>query len=475
MPSSPYNFATMAANSSVKLFGGNIVQVPAADGGPSGAGSQYSYAFIFQNWSTYYTNWVLAQILNWKARGANQIRMIGGIDGVLLGTYTQSYYEACLTQLIGDIRAQGMTLGMCGLAASSYFALGPSGTPANFTAAQWAAPTQSAITNVYGPNQDVISYLEPGLQESDLANGVNMSNQIAAIVKPGTTIPMLASGSNGDFSTYNNTTFDLFGLHSYPQFGQGGTSFNASTAWFYNALATTGGRPILMEEYMYAGTAIYQTKADFLTNAFVAWFGHPFCVGTTPWGGQGPTNDGDWTIWLPPASPYVAGPPWPNTVASTVYAAWGPLNRNQSFALSLDASTTINTTPADLVLDAASNSVSTPLITNVDLNTYLWGACACSLVGTVTLTGAAPSQYTVTFAALDVTNSVYHTIGTPLVVTGSGSGVSVAMAGTVPTASKWRFVVRVQRTSGAVDGTMTALSLTLAYGNAFVPLTLHFV
>lgn len=473
MPASPYNFANIAAWPT-KFFGGNGVQIPGPDGGPTGPGSQYSYAFIFANWATYFPNWIIPQIDNWLARGMKQFRHIGALDGVLLGIFTQTYYESCLTDLCNAIRSRGMTLGMCGLAASSYTALGPSGTPASFTAAQWAAPSQSALTNVYIPNQDIVAYYEPGNQESDLGGGITLTNQIANILRSGTTIPFLASGSLGDFSAYDNTVFNVFGLHSYPQFGQGGTSFNSSTAWFYNAAATTGGRPILMEEYGLHDVT-YQAKADFMAVALQAWFGHPSCAGCTPWGGQGPTPDGDWTLWSPPALPYVPGPPWPDTVASVVLANWGPLNRNQSLALSLDAPTTINGTIADLVLDAASNSVSTPLITNVDLNTYLWGACACSLTGTVTLTGTAPSQYTVTFAALDVTNSVYHVIGTPLVVTGSGSGVAVAMAGTVPTASKWRFVVRVQRTSGVVDGTMTALSLTLAYGNAYIPLTLHFV
>jgi hypothetical protein len=451
---SPFNFATLAAQSGRKVFGGNIIQAPS----PPGTNTSYQYAWIYANFSTIYPEWILPQMKNWAQRGANEIRLIGGLDGVMLGTYTESYYESCIAQVLSDIRALGLTLGLSAMAVNGASSVG------SFTASQWFAPTQSLITNVLNPNQDIMAYLEAGNQESDLFSGEYvLSNALAALAKAATNIPILISSTLGSFSNFTAANVDVFGLHAYPQSGHGGTSWDSMRSYFYNALATTNGKPILMEEFGIQGSGIYQSKADFLNVVFETCFGHPMCVGVSPWGGQGPSPDGDWTLYNPPGSPLSPTATWTDTVASTAYQNWGQANRDLTYTVSLDGSQAVSTVAANLLFNVASNSVATPTVTNVNMAIDSWNAFKASLIGNLTLTGDPSTQYTITFEAFNTDTSTYNPIGTPLVVTGSVTNQAFNFSGNVA-AGNWAFRIRAQATSGSVSGTMTSIAATMKLG-----------
>lgn len=453
---SPFRFSTLAASGENKVFGGNILQVTS----PPGTNTSYQYAWLFQNFSTYYPEWILPQIKNWKARGANEIRMIGGVDGIMLGTYTQSYYEACITQMLSDIRSLGLTMGLSAMAVDGMSTVG------TFTAAQWFAPTASLLNNVLNKNLDIMAYIEAGNQESDLFSGENvLSNALAALAKQSTGIPVLISGTLGSFSGFTSANVDLFGLHAYPQNGHGGISWDAMRSYFYNALATTGGKPILMEEFGVSGTNIYQNKADFFNVLSETCFGHPDCVGVSPWGGQGPSVDGDWTYYNPPALPLDPSSVWTDTVVSTAYQNWGPTNRDLNYTISLNGSQAVTTSSVDVQYNIASLSVATPSVTNVNMSLNSWKAFTASFVGTFNFTGDAGTQYTVEFGRINTSDSSFVAIGSPVVFTGSASGQALNVSTSTGAAGNWKFVFRCQATGGAnVSGTITAISGSMKLG-----------
>jgi hypothetical protein len=471
-PSPPYNFTTMPSSSQVKLFGGNLTQVPIADGGPNTA---YQYAWQYQNWTAganVFNNWVKPAILNWKRRGGRQIRMFGGCDGVISGLYTQSYYESCLSSLIAFIRAQGMTLGMNGYCVAGYATV--SGGPSLSNTAAWYAPMQSAIANVFNPNADVMAYLEIGNQETNLygSSDETLSAALCTLGSADTAIPTLLS-STSDFS-WIPTTCDLIGFHFYPQLTGVTLTFNGINSAIVAAMRSRPSNNLsckmLLEEFGYNETT-FVNKTRLLNTAFRTNFGHPDVIGATPWGGQGPSPDGDWELYNLPSNTFDPTSDWTDTTASILYAAWGPGNRNVAWQVQLSSSTTVTSSAADVGVDWVTGG--TPSTeAGANLSTVLQTNVTLTLTGTISLTGDPGSQYTISLIANDTIFTGRHVVGTPLVITGSVTNQAISISGTLPlpgpgpSGTQWTFTVQAQRTSGSVDGTITAMTTTVAFGVA---------
>jgi len=96
-----------------RLFGTNIIP-PQADVAP--AGGQQAWSNLFLNWDTRWPAWIRPQVdyLCGNAIGANCIRMIGGLDGVAAGLYSQSYHDDKLEQLVSYCNSLGVHFFLCG-------------------------------------------------------------------------------------------------------------------------------------------------------------------------------------------------------------------------------------------------------------------------------------------------------------------------------------------------------------------------
>lgn len=469
--SSPYNFTTMAASSQTKIFGGNIVQVPPTF--VSAPNDAYQYDWMFQHWtsSNVRDDWVKPQILNYKQRGRLDIRMQGGTRGVLAGTYTQGFYESCLTDLVTFIRAQGMTLALCGFAAGTWAA---AGSPS--AAAVWAVMA-SAITNVLAANQDIISYIEPGMQEST-GGDIATNNTCCGLMKAsGTTIPVLASitGGASDFSGYTPANVDLFGLHVYVNGGDPVTTgYNDIRDYWSRVLGTASAKPILIEEAGYgsAGTETMQQKADFFAHLLESCYGHPQCVGFIGWDGQGPGvfTGSTWnTLTINGTfNPDAFDPTktWIDSAASTLIAAWGNPNRNLVFVQSLNGTQTIGTAPA--ILNVNQQTRGSSPITNAAYGTPFAVNTPVSVIGTATISGDAGTTYTVSLDLFDYVHSTYTNLASASRV-GSGT-LSLNLSGTItgnatPANASFAIYLRTSRGAG-VDGSITALAITETIGVA---------
>jgi hypothetical protein len=481
MPSSPFNFATLAASGQYKILGTHLgTPVPAAYGGP-GDGTFMSY--MYGNWATVYPAWIKPQMIQAKRRDDILVRLGGMAEKILDGTYTQAYYEACVAQLLSDARGLGLYVSFCG----SFWLPSWYANFGSYTDAQWFAPTQSMLTNVLIPNQDVVAYLEAGMGESNAGGGagsIATTNAIAAMAKAMTTIPISISSNNGSFTGFDASKVDLWGLHYYPEDGQHGdpataAAWQATWNFLFAALQTAGGKPVLLEEFGLGnnppGTATIAKKADFLNVALETMFGHPSVVGAMVWTQFGPQFNGDFSILGEPSttstlSTYGNGD-WTDTAASIAYSSWGPLNRSLKFTLSLNGSQAINGTDNWLSVDTTSRSVAAPSVVGAGFETVIQtaGVVPTSFVGTFSLTGDAGSQYTIRFVVKDETANTFYTMGSAIVITGSTTNHVINASGVVPVASNCSFGFRVQRTSGTVDGTMTAVSGVMTIGSAPAP------
>lgn len=90
-----------------RLFGANIVP-PEVDVLPSSG--QQAWSNLFLNWSVRWPTWIKPQVdfLAGNSVGANCIRMIGGLDGVAAGLYSQSYHDDALEQLVAYCNTLGI-------------------------------------------------------------------------------------------------------------------------------------------------------------------------------------------------------------------------------------------------------------------------------------------------------------------------------------------------------------------------------
>lgn len=96
-----------------RLFGANVVPTD-ADVAP--ASGQQAWSNLFLNWDVRWPVWIKPQVdyLCGNAVGANCIRMIGGLDGVAAGLYSQSYHDDKLEQLVSYCNSLGVHFFLCG-------------------------------------------------------------------------------------------------------------------------------------------------------------------------------------------------------------------------------------------------------------------------------------------------------------------------------------------------------------------------
>lgn len=460
--SSPYNFSTMTSTSQVKIFGGNVTQAPITST-PFAPNTAYQYDDMFTNWASRWPNWVRPAILNHKRRGANHIRMLTGAGAVLSGTISQADYESHLLDVVTLCRSLGMTLSTCGYTVQNYSDLGV------FTNAQLFAPIAGAINNVYVPNQDVIAYIEAGNQETSpndaaqLAISVDLCSRAAGICS----IPLLLSSFANSFGWVIGSAATLIGVHTYPQLTGYTSDFSHILNWLTTCMKNAGtGFKALLEEGGYNGVAVTASQQYFLNAWLKTGYGHPDVMGAILWGGQDTwPNGGPYATLTIPALPYDPASDWADTAASVTYASWGPPNRNIVWKFQLTTGTTINGTVADLPLTWETGDPNTPTEAAAVPYTAVNSTYPVTLTGTITIAGDPSSSYTISFAGEDETLT-YHTIGTPLVIVGSVTNQAINITGTFPSATRWLLAVRVQRTAGSVDGTVTALTATMTFGAA---------
>lgn len=96
-----------------RLFGSNIVPTD-ADVAP--AAGQQAWSNLFLNWDARWPVWIKPQVdyLCGNGIGANCIRMIGGLDGVAAGLYSQNYHDDKLEQLVSYVNSLGAHFFLCG-------------------------------------------------------------------------------------------------------------------------------------------------------------------------------------------------------------------------------------------------------------------------------------------------------------------------------------------------------------------------
>jgi hypothetical protein len=476
--SPPFDFSTFPSTSQFKLLGGSMLQVPPGDGWPYSpppptSNPNYQYTWLWQNWVDTYPNWIYPQMVNWALRGCNHIRMMWCADGIVFGTMDQTAANTQAAQFIDDAAALGMyTEVSCNVAI-------PSTYPGSFTASQWFAPVQSLITNVLASRIGLISCMEAGMQESNVTNTsppMTMNNTLASMAAGAISTPQLISSTNYTGFAGYSTSVQVYGIHTYPNYAGGSpTTYEQLRSILYTILNSNGAPniPILFEEGnvnllpgYFGFTYTIQDMADFFNNWFEGAWGHPLVVGVQPWSGFGPSSDGTWSDYVAPSNIFDPTATWGDTVASNAYRSWGKTNRNLSFNLSLNSSQTISGTAAAISMNATRNSVSNPSVTNVNfgsrypINTNV----IANLL--LTLTGDSGSQYTFTLGAVDFNTSVFHALGTPVVVTGGATNLPLVTQGQLPYTGTWVPQVQMQRTSGSVNGTITALSGNLQIGVA---------
>ena len=466
MPSSPYNFATLAASSPVKLLGANILEVPPASGWSAGSSP---WVWAFSNWSSAYPNWYLPQIKRWKRAGANCLRLILGHEGVLTGAYTQAAYETMIAQLLGDIRANGLTIGFAayGTGGFSTIAGGP------YTNAQLYAPTQSLITNVLSANQDIIAYVEPGEQEGNLySTDITTNIALCALMKAQTSIPTCCSITlyPGDISKAVSASVDVIGFHWYPQGGgPSGIDRNNQSAYLTSGLVNSSGKPILIEENMYYGSGVYNTKGDYMQGALEAAFGHPSVVGVLFWAGFGPTFDQDWTCFNTSGISYSTSSDAPDTWASFVFARWGTQNRNQVTTLVNNGTLVVNSTPTAVPTNCLTNTQSNSVLTGgANNSTQTFVTCPTSWVGTISVTSDPSVTYRVSYDVYEQNLGVWETIAFQN-FTGSITNQAINLAGTLPIGRWQQFQLRVSIVTGSATTTVTAMNCQNTYGVAPAP------
>lgn len=417
--SQPFDF-TKTATGRVKIFGGNIVQVPSDQGGPT---SSYSFAYLYANWASVFPNWIVPQLKRWKAVGANTVRCQGGIDGVLAGTYSQATYNTCITQLLSAYRSLGLWFGGPSVGLNSY------GDPGSFTIAQWDAAITSTYNTCHLPNADIIAYLEGGNQETHLYSDFSWSIHFSQLIKSLGPIPSLLSAQGTDFTYYGGlvpgTDVDILAGHTYPDLGGTARDPQGIHDLIAAAMRTRGTTlcPIHLEEFGIRGTD-YQAKADFIDQIGQHAYGHPDCAGMTPWGGFGPTPDGDWSLYTPPASGQDFNPSavWADTVASTKLASFGPKNRRMAFAMTHPSQAVA--AGAALTNTLVTATTAYPTVPGFILRPVFLASQKLNWTGTVTASAATALTVTRT----DKSSSAVTVVAGPVSVS-AGSSQAFSLAG----------------------------------------------
>lgn len=295
----------------IKFRGGNIVP-KATDGG--------LWTNLYNNWD--WAGWIKPQVDNIAAIGANAIRLVGGPDGVLNGTYTQATYLAHWKQLLDYCASKNLYV---------YAAGGDNPQMTNGKTILDAQPILVAHASLLELYANAIAF--DVWQESNglvtAADGTTVTNAIRAV----STLPLTFSHTNVTAALMADATFlassgaygfggivDFFDVHVY---------FNAALADL-NALWALTSLPLMIGEFGAAQnntqaqqTVIYQRVRDFMATrpdvmgAFVWAITDQDTVNTNQWGvfdssfvyrawigdvfKTFPRYQGPWHLSLPPA------------------------------------------------------------------------------------------------------------------------------------------------------------------------------
>lgn len=127
-----------------RLFGANVVPTQ-ADVAP--AAGQQAWSNLFLNWDARWPAWIKPQVdyLCGNAVGANCIRMIGGLDGVAAGLYSQSYHDDKLEQLVSYCNSLGVHFFLCGSGTQTQLSTAIAN---GLTAARYGAMQGTTITRM---------------------------------------------------------------------------------------------------------------------------------------------------------------------------------------------------------------------------------------------------------------------------------------------------------------------------------------
>lgn len=460
MPVSPWDFSKTDINPT-KIFGGNVLEVP-SDYTP--IPTNY-WVYQWQHFDELLPNWIRPQIKNWKARGANNMRHLGAIEGILQGTFTQAYYESKVAALIAECRTQGVCLSMCSSGLPTLLQQG-------MTLAQWESAGRDAINslivNVLNPNQDIISSYEAGNQENTASgDDLTLTKYLATEARKVTTIPLLVSNYVGDFNAFNTTpAITLYGYHYYKNDRSLQGAIDNLRLVF-----NTSDKPVLIEEMGLTGSPhTDQEKTDLLRSAYQAMFCHPSCAGMSQWGGQGPTFDGDWQLWGPPsAGDMNPASVWPETIASNYLKSIGPANRNMLFNLTAPAGTAVTGTAAVLPLSLVTGNAGTPIEANATLRTVIYKTgTPVRMSGTISLAAASPGTFQLVLRVTDNYNGGgVSTLGTAVVASGGSQAFSIAAS--LPRGTDATFTLTAQRVSGSADATISAMAAAFEVQSYNVP------
>jgi hypothetical protein len=477
---SPYDFATMASTSSKLLYGGHIIEVPVACGGPN---TDYSYDYIIKNAFTgpnLYANWVLPQIKRWKQNGGNNVRHHGDATCVLTGAMTQAAYNAYWTQVANDCRDLGMTFST-NIFVGPQLASAPGGP---YTNDQWWAVMASLIANVFEPNRDVVSHFEPGMNETDLVNNATIpfTLDMCARARVVTTIPIAISGAcSTNIAWMDAADIDLVELHNYPSGCGSPNTWQGIGQTHWDSMKNSQHRRFLLSENGIPHATYNDTQQATYYNAIIrSTFGHPDMVGFVTYAGYGPNPSGDFHTFGPESCPVNALDPtriWADTPASLVMLNLGSANRKLSWDFIQTGSPGINATLTNLPLTWVTHDAATPTETGAAPNTVIWERLNVALTGSISFTGNAGTTYRISFRINDE-NSFFSEIAHQDIV-GSASNVAINLNGLLPTpwpptrvsdgkpSGALSFWISAQRVSGAaVDATGVSLTANITFGVA---------
>ena len=474
MAASPYNFATCDTNA-IKLYGGNIIQIPADQGCPPGTvqgGPQYTAYEFYRRWATVLPNWIVPQLKAWKGLGANCVRCMGGQDGVFMGYYTQAVYEQCIRDLIAAYRTQGLWLGQPQMGVLRYGnVVKPDGTTPAL--ADYKAALASVYANCYAGNEDAIAWIEAGNQETRQEAAENaVTAALATYAKTLGTVPVLIStiGSN-PAHIYDSAGADVISVHLYPDFEGFPTDLQSLVNLCANTVNNIGGTiPTFVEECggprgpINGSAPGWQAKADLIDGLAAAYYPHPECAGLVMWGGYGPSVDGDWSLFQPATgSSFDPAQVRGGTVASAKFASYSPANRNLSFAVTADANQAIpSAAPGAITMSTTTGSTANPSVPAFTFGVRIRRQVTIKAAGTASVSSATP--VTLRLIADDTFGGV-QTVLASATIPANASSQAFALSALFP-ASPHGVNIRLTAQAASGTGTLTALAATLSAGNA---------
>lgn len=294
-----------------RLFGANVVP-PAADVVPNGG--QQAWSNLMLNWATRWPAWIKPQVdyLCGNGVGANCIRMIGGLDGVAAGLYSQAYHDDNIEQLVSYCRSLGVHFFLvgCGIQNQLVVAIGAGLTPQQFAASQATLINRIAkYDNVIGVDLlqeaqavatiGTTSFTIPMIQETRrLTGGVLPITCSASMLNTSLNTPFPAVGAPGEGWYLDNTWgrvadyVDFFSGHLYDRL--------LDNSWFDQFIAAYPQHDILIGEFGRALSAGAASQVSYYERYLGMGTAPPRQVrGALLWAGfdQNTTSDQRWGVY----------------------------------------------------------------------------------------------------------------------------------------------------------------------------------